>query len=134
MVKSILPEVHRSNPSVSLLIAGINPAQSVLNLQSDKVNVIPHFENIRDAFAMSRINMAPMLISIGLQNKIIQAMAMKMPTVCSLLANNAVKAVQGESIYAANSPAEYVKYINDLLSDPNKARQMGENSYHNIIS
>ena len=133
VAKKILPEVHKLNPNVNFLIAGINPSQAVLDLKSGKVDVIQNFEHIRDAFAISRINLAPMLMSIGLQNKILQAMAMKMPTICSTLANNAVKAVNGESIMVANTPSEYAQHIIYLLSNPAKARQMGEDSYQFVL-
>jgi len=129
----ILPEVHKLNPNINLLIAGINPSLSVRNLQSNKVDVIDNFIHIRDAFAMSRINLAPMLISIGLQNKILQAMAMKIPTICSSLANNAVKALNGESIIEANAPSQYAKEIIELLTNATKSERIAENAYHFVL-
>ena len=129
----ILPEVHKLNPNATLLIAGVNPSKSVLELASEKVFVVQDFAHIRDAFAMSRINLAPMLISIGLQNKILQAMAMKMPTVCSPLANNAVQAINGDSIYVANDPKEYAQQIHELLSNPSRALQMSESGYQFVL-
>ena len=113
----ILPIVQASFPSVSLLIAGINPTQQIRRLKSNNVYIIDNFEDISEAFALSKINLAPMFSSIGLQNKIIQAMAMKIPTICSTLANNAVKATIEEEILVANNPLEYARYINKLLTD-----------------
>lgn len=129
----ILPEVHKINPSINLLIAGVSPSATVRKLQSDKIDVIDTFENIRDAFAMSRINLAPMLTSIGLQNKILQAMAMKIPNICSSLANNAVKAKNEISIIEANSPEEYAQKIIALLEDISKAENLANNAYQLII-
>ncbi len=125
----ILPEVHKNNPDATLLIAGVHPGSAIRGLASARVHVIADFQHIRDAFAMCRINLAPMLISIGLQNKILQAMAMKIPTICSALANNAVKAVVGESILEANTAREYAEQINELLNDQNKADRIAENAY-----
>jgi sugar transferase (PEP-CTERM/EpsH1 system associated) len=129
----ILPEVHKQNTNVDLLIAGINPSASVRKLQSEKVQIIDNFEHIRDAFAISRINLAPMLTSIGLQNKILQAMAMKVPTICSSLANNAVKAENGIAIIEVNTPEEYSKNILHLLNNPSKAEQIAENAYKFVL-
>jgi sugar transferase (PEP-CTERM/EpsH1 system associated) len=130
----ILPEVHKQLPGVSLLIAGINPGAAVRGLASETVHVIPDFENIRDAFAMSRINLAPMLTSIGLQNKILQAMAMKVPNICSTLANNAVKAIEGESILEADSTEQYAGKIVELLKDPKKADAIAESAYSFVLA
>ncbi|MCC6690499.1 MAG: glycosyltransferase [Bacteroidia bacterium] len=129
VVAEILPQVHRINPKVNLLIAGINPTAAVRMLKSDKVHVIDNLKNIRDAVAMSRINLAPMLTSIGLQNKILQAMAMKVPNICSSLANNAVKAVNGETILEANTPEDYAKKIMELLNNPQRAEEIAEKAY-----
>jgi glycosyltransferase involved in cell wall biosynthesis len=132
-VVEILPQVHKLNPNVTMLIAGINPTAAIRMLKSDKVHVIDNFKHIRDAFAMSRINLAPMLISIGLQNKILQAMAMKVPNICSSLANNAVKAIDGESILEANTPVQYAQKIVELLSNPKKAEQIAENAHRFVL-
>ncbi|MBI2268833.1 MAG: glycosyltransferase [Bacteroidetes bacterium] len=129
----ILPEVHKINPNVNLLIAGINPSSAVRSLRSDKVHVVDNFKHIRDAFAMSRINLAPMLISIGLQNKILQAMAMKIPNICSSLANNAVKAVDGETIIEANTPEQYAQKITELLDNTQKATQIANKAYDFVL-
>jgi len=91
-VKQIFPIVQKSLPEINLLIAGINPPKELTDLNSEKIKIIPEFSHIREAFAQSKIMLAPMLISIGLQNKILQAMAMKIPVICSPLANNAIKA------------------------------------------
>ncbi|MEO6694445.1 MAG: glycosyltransferase [Ignavibacteria bacterium] len=115
--KEILPLVKKSCPEISLLIAGVNPPREIISLHSVSVHVIPEFSHIREAFAQSRIMLAPMLISIGLQNKILQAMAMKIPVVCSPLANNAIKAPVNKCILEADNPAEYVKHIMMLLND-----------------
>ena len=130
----ILPLVHKINPEVTLLIAGINPSQRIKKLASDKIFIIDKFENIRDAFDMCRINLAPMLISIGLQNKILQAMAMRIPTICSTLANNAVNAKDNEEIYVEDSPEGYATKINILLTDNQAYNQMVENGYKFVIN
>jgi sugar transferase (PEP-CTERM/EpsH1 system associated) len=128
-VKKIMPMVHQINPKINLLIAGIQPSASVRALQSDKIDVIDNFKHIREAFAMSRVNLAPMLTSIGLQNKILQAMAMKVPTVSSSLANNAVKAIDGKSILVADTAEQYAGKIIEILSDAKKAEQIAEEGY-----
>ena len=127
--KEILPLVQRINPEINLLIAGINPPRDVVSLHSEKIHVIPEFSHIREAFAQSRIMLAPMLISIGLQNKILQAMAMKIPVVCSSLANNAIKAPVNKCILEANEPSEYAEKINLLLNDKDFYQSITSNAY-----
>jgi len=127
--KEILPLVQKNNPKINLLIAGVNPPREVVSLHSEKIHVIPEFSHIREAFAQSKIMLAPMLISIGLQNKILQAMAMKIPVVCSSLANNAIKAPVNKCILEANEPSEYAEKINLLLNDKDFYESITCNAY-----
>jgi glycosyltransferase involved in cell wall biosynthesis len=60
---------------------------------------------------------APMLISIGLQNKILQAMSMHIPCVISTFANNALGAKPEEEVLIADDPKEYTTQILRLLND-----------------
>ncbi|MDQ3194118.1 MAG: glycosyltransferase, partial [Bacteroidota bacterium] len=131
--KKILPLVQKENPEINLLIAGVNPPREVLNLKSDTIFVIPEFSHIREAFAQSRILIAPMLISIGLQNKILQAMAMKIPCVCSSLANNAIKAPNNLCILEANTPEEYSEKIQMLLNEKSLYDKLAENAYDFVL-
>lgn len=74
-----------------------------------------------------------MLISIGLQNKILQAMAMKIPVICSPLANNAIKAPVNSCILEANTPGEYADKIELLLNDNNYYKRLTENAYDFVV-
>ena len=77
-------------------------------------------DDIREAFAHSRVMVAPMLISIGLQNKILQAMIMKIPCVISPMANNALGAEHGKHLLVAETPTQYRDYILRLLNELQK--------------
>jgi sugar transferase (PEP-CTERM/EpsH1 system associated) len=134
IIKEILPLVQKKYPNLRLLIAGIDPAPVLLKFQSDNIHFTGWVEDIRKCFACSKIMLAPMLISIGLQNKILQAMAMKIPCISSELANNAIRATVGESILVANAPQEYADLICKLLENQNSADYIAENAYNFIIN
>lgn len=129
VANEIIPLLKIHKPSIRFLIAGLSAASVVKSLQSENIDVIEHFEDISDALAMSKIMIAPMKLSIGLQNKIIQAMAMKIPCVVSTLANNAIKAPNRVAIIEANSPIEYCEEILDLLQNEENANSIGEQGF-----
>jgi sugar transferase (PEP-CTERM/EpsH1 system associated) len=130
LVHKILPEVWKQLPHVRLLISGANPNHKVLELRSDRVVVSGWMNDIRENFAKSRILVAPMQISIGLQNKLLEAMAMKIPCVTSTLANNALRAKPGEQILVAYKPDQYAQCIVQLLKDEALLGRISENGYH----
>lgn len=130
--REIFPLLKKARPEASALIAGADPVQKVRALGGEGVTIRGWMDDIREAFAQSRVMVAPMLISIGLQNKILQAMIMKIPCVISPMANNALGAVHGREVFVANTPEEYNTYIQQLLNDPVVYVNMAENGYRFI--
>ncbi len=129
LVNEIMPIIWNTNPNVTVLISGANPNKRVLNLGSQKVIISGWVEDIRLNYAQSKILVAPMQISIGLQNKLLEAMAMRIACVTSSLANNALGAKNGEEIIVANTPEEYASQIIDLLTFEDKLRYIAVNGY-----
>ncbi|MBK7964721.1 MAG: glycosyltransferase [Bacteroidetes bacterium] len=123
-VEELLPVIKQTIPSITFFIAGATPTVKIRNLETEGITVSGWMEDIREAFYSSKIMIAPMLISIGLQNKILQAMAMKIPCVISTMANNALGATHEKELFVANNPEEYRKYISILLTDKEKSEQI----------
>lgn len=115
--------------SIKLLIAGVGVTPEIERLQSQQIIVQEHFSDIREAFWKSSILLAPMNISIGLQNKILQAMAMKIPVVCTAQANASIHAPVGKAILIASEPEEFKKAILRLLNEPDFYQQVTEQAY-----
>lgn len=134
LVNKVMPLIWKEKPEVRLLISGANPNGKVLELKSDRVAVSGWMNDIRENFAKSRILAAPMQISIGLQNKLLEAMAMKLPCVTSTLANNALKAKPNEQILVADTPQEYARCILSLLNDEATLNRIAENGYQYALN
>ena len=117
ITKEVLPIVKRELPEVKLVIAGAKPPVSVLSLSSKNVLVTGWIEDMREYYKSSRVFIAPMHTSIGMQNKILEAMAMAIPCITSPMANNAIKAVDGESVLIGETPEEYAKHLINALKD-----------------
>jgi len=126
--REILPELGRRGIHALWIIAGATPAKTVRQLESDQIVVTGWMDDIRPAFYESKIMIAPMLISIGLQNKILQAMAMGIPCVISTLANNALKAPVGSCVLIADDPKAYADHIEMLLSDDQRYREIANHA------
>lgn len=129
LVTRILPIITRQKPNLNLLIAGANPNMRVLVLKSPQVEVSGWVPDMRECYAGARIFIAPMQLGTGLQNKLLEAMAMKIPCITSPLANQALGAKDGEEILVADTPEAYAAKIFSLLNDPSLAGRIGENGY-----
>jgi len=70
-----------------------------------------------------------MQIGTGLQNKLLEAMAMQIPCITSTLANNALKAKDRENIIIANCVDDYVTAITELLENNQLASRIALNGH-----
>jgi glycosyltransferase involved in cell wall biosynthesis len=115
--KVIMPELIKLKHDSKLIIAGAQTHGSVESLACNHTQILGWQDDVRTVFNEARIMIAPMLISIGLQNKILQAMSMHIPCVISTFANNALGAKPEEEILIADDPKEYTTQILRLLND-----------------
>lgn len=126
LAQKVLPLVHKSKPGAKLLLAGATPAKRVQEQENEFVHVSGWVDDIRDCYAEARIFIAPMQIGTGLQNKLLEAMAMKIPSITSKLANAALCAKDGEEILIGEKPMDYARYIIKLLDDQAFADQIAK--------
>jgi len=130
LAQEVLPLVLKQNPDAKLLLAGATPHPNVLALKSDKVEVTGWVKDINECYASAKIFIAPMQIGTGLQNKLLEAMAMKIPCITSELANNALCAKEGEEILIGSSPEDYAEIIVNLLKNEEKAMKLAEKGFN----
>ena len=115
IVEKILPHF----PEARLLVSGSSPHSSVLSLaeQHSNVEITGWVEDIRTSYAKGKIFLAPMLIGTGMQNKLLEAMAMKIPCITTPLANNAIQAKDKVEILVGKDTQEIVACIKLLLEN-----------------
>jgi sugar transferase (PEP-CTERM/EpsH1 system associated) len=134
LVNKVMPIVLKKYPALRLLISGATPSPKVLALRSRHVFITGWVEDVRENFAKSKILVAPMQISIGLQNKLLEAMAMKIPCVTSPMSCNAMNAENGKHLLVAKHPEEYAEHIFSLLENEELSNRITENAYKFVIN
>lgn len=122
--KEVMPLVRKQVPEAKLMLAGARPDQKVKDLASNLTEVTGWVDDMRDCYAKAKVFVAPMMIGTGLQNKLLEAMAMKIPCITSTLANNALQAKPDSEILIAGTPEEYANQILELLSDTQRANAL----------
>ena len=127
LVEDILPLLKERHPNIRIALCGANPSVKVAALQGENVEVTGWVDDIRTYYAQSRIFIAPMRLGTGLQNKLLEAMAMKLPCITSPLASNPLNADKGKNIIVCNSILGYVDAVDMLLSQPVFYQEIAEN-------
>ncbi len=116
IVNEILPEFKNS----TLLISGAKPNSYVVKMANanSKVELTGWVDDIRKSYVNGKIFLAPMMIGTGMQNKLLEAMALKTPCITTDLANNAIQANPDSQILVGNSKQEILYKIELLLNNP----------------
>ncbi len=129
LANKIMPLVWKTHPTISLVIVGAKPTSKVLKLKSTKIAVTGWVDDISEYYTKSKIFVAPMQIGTGLQNKLLEAMAMQLPCITSNLANNALNAEPNKSVLIGDNPNDYANHIVQLLENTDLYKTIAENGY-----
>lgn len=124
IVQTLLPQL---STKITVTIAGSSPSREIEKLSAKNVTITGFVSDIKVVYKSAHIFVAPMFIGTGLQNKLLEAMALGVPCITTSLANNALNATPGKEILIADSVSEFVDHINHLIEDPKWAQTIGEN-------
>ena len=105
--RDVLPLVRLKQADAEFHIVGANPAAEVRALQSDIVHVTGRVADIRPYIAHASVCVAPMRIARGIQNKVLEALAMARPTVVTPDALEGIEAMPGRDLLLAEDPAAF---------------------------
>ena len=117
LIEKVMPLVWNKMPNVKVLLAGASPKSTVKQLASDKVIVSGWVDDIRECYARARVFVAPMQMGSGLQNKLLEAMAMQKPCVTTTLANNSLGAIPNKEVLIGDNEFEFAQHLINLLQD-----------------
>ncbi len=116
-VRSILPIVQQRIPNTRLLIVGSNPSPTVKALADGSgVFVTGRVPDIRPYVAHSSAIVAPLRIARGVQNKMLEGMAMAKPVIASREAAIGIEGQPGKEFLIAESPEAFAAAIQAVVS------------------
>jgi sugar transferase (PEP-CTERM/EpsH1 system associated) len=107
-------------PRPAFWIVGANPAAAVRRLSSPDVRVTGRVPDVRPYLAHAAAVVAPLRIARGLQNKVLEAMAMARPAVVTPAALEGIGARDGQELLVAADAPAFVRQIAGLLAEGGK--------------
>jgi sugar transferase (PEP-CTERM/EpsH1 system associated) len=133
----VLPIVQQQIPGAGLTICGSRPAAAVRRLAKRRgVTVTGRVPDTRPYMDEAELFIAPMRMARGIQNKLLEALAMGLPCVASQTAARGTVVQDGEGILAADDPEVFAEHVVRLLRDgafraamASKARATAEANY-----
>ena len=124
-VSDVLPALRNRRPMLRFYIVGRSPPPAVLALATDSVIVTGTVADVRPYLQYAAAVVAPMRVARGVQNKILEAMAMARPVVAAHQCVDSIDARPGHDLLAATIASDYVREIEALLMDSARAVEIG---------
>jgi sugar transferase (PEP-CTERM/EpsH1 system associated) len=122
----IWPRVRAAHPTAEFWVIGRKPVPAVQALDRlPGVKVIGQVPDVRPHVAAATIAVCPIRVARGLQNKVLEAMAMAKPTVASPAAVAALRMVNGRDLLSPTTADEWVTTLTELLGDSNRQAELG---------
>lgn len=125
LMEEVVPALQRQGANLRICIAGARPAPVIRGYAGPTVEVTGFVDDIRAWIRRSRLAIAPLVSGQGLQNKLLESMAMGIPTLTTPLANSALHATSGKEIMVCETADEFAEQIQFLLENPERATAMG---------
>ncbi len=114
----IMPLIWQQRPEATLTIAGSKPPKSLLGLARDpRVTVTGYVADMRPFVGRAEVMLSPMVYSVGIQNKVLEAMALGTPVVVAAQAAAALGARPGRDLLVAESAREFAGATLRLMDD-----------------
>jgi len=116
-VTKVFPLIRRQVKNIIFYIVGSNPCESVRRLaQLQGVYVTGKVDDVRPYLAHADAAVAPLHIARGIQNKVLEAMAMGCPVVASSKAAHGIKAIAEKEILVQDEPSAFADALLRLMS------------------
>lgn len=129
--EAVLPHIRATHPDADFVIVGRNPTDAVAALaKQDGVRVTGEVADVRPWLEAAACVVAPLKIARGIQNKVLEAMAMARPVVASGPAAEGID--HDGTILSGDTVADVADAVNGLLSDAQGAAAMGRNARERV--
>jgi sugar transferase (PEP-CTERM/EpsH1 system associated) len=116
--EQVLPAIRERVPEATFVICGSRPTARVQALASlPGVTVTGRVEDVRPYLAAAEVAVVPIRVARGIQNKLLEAMAMGLPCVSAAAARSGIEVTGESGLFVADEPDAFAARVVELLSD-----------------
>ena len=130
--KKVFPGLKRRNPELKFYIVGSNPTAEVQRLgNNDGIVVTGRVTDVRPYLKHAMAAVAPMRIARGIQNKVLEAMAMAKVTIVTRQALEGIKAEHGSEVLLGDESDDLQSLVQQVVDG--KYTELGLNARRKVI-
>jgi sugar transferase (PEP-CTERM/EpsH1 system associated) len=123
--RDVLPALRARWPALRFHIVGRNPSAAVRALAGEAVAVSGTVADVRPYLQHAAAVVAPLRLARGVQNKVLEAMAMASPVVAAGACVEAIAALPGRDILVADHARAFLEQLATLFDAPAQAAAVG---------
>lgn len=116
--RSVLPLIRAARPEARFYVVGARPSDTVRSLAAPDVVITGKVDDVRPYLAHAAVVVAPLKLARGLQNKVIEGMAMARPVVTTSAAAQALGVSSGKELWIADEPETFAQAVIGALEAP----------------
>ncbi|MFN8179569.1 MAG: TIGR03087 family PEP-CTERM/XrtA system glycosyltransferase [bacterium] len=132
--REILPLVRERVAGCRLRVVGRKPVAEVRALAAvEGVEVIADPEDVRPPLWGAAVAVAPLWIAQGTQNKVLEAMAARVPVVATTAAVQGIDGQADRHFRIADAPEEWARAVSDLVTRPEEADALAERARQLVL-
>ena len=127
----VWPFLKQNIPDIKLTIVGRNPGKELSEIVSkdEKITLTGFVPDVRVFVKKASVFIVPMRDGGGTKLKILDAMSQGIPIVSSAIGFEGIDATDGQHLFMANKPQEYLDKINYIFENPAKSKSVVKNAY-----
>lgn len=123
----VFPLIKQQFPNVKFVIAGQRPVEKVKALTQIKdIEVTGFIPDLSEMYNAASVVVAPLRFGAGTQNKVLEAMAMGIPVVCSNIGFEGLGVADGEGAFMRTDANSFAAQVIALLKDDALRQSVGE--------
>lgn len=131
----IWPVIRAHRPATRFYVVGMNPAPELRALDGQNgIVVTGTVPDVRPYIQHARVVVAPLRVARGVQNKILEAMAMGRPVVASETCAAGIHADFGEELLTAADAADFAQAVLAQLADAGGGQEIGRRARQRVLS
>jgi glycosyltransferase involved in cell wall biosynthesis len=134
LTREIMPRIWRHRPQVKLVIAGANPPRTIRALAADpRITVTGYVSDLRPYLASATVAVSPTPYAAGIQNKVLEALAMGTPVVAMPASVGGLHVTPGRELLVAESASAVAHAILRLLDQPRLREQLAREGRRYVL-
>jgi len=117
-IREIFPIILNKIPSAKFYIVGQNPPRRLRKIKSDNIVVTGFVEDLASEYLKSAVLVAPIKFGSGISNKVIEALSLGVPVVCTSLIADGLPSELRKYLFVADNPKEFAELVIKVIEEP----------------